>query len=84
MAPQPLTRQPMPMARRSLQAPVMILSSLILSVFKAIIAGTVPGFNNPGTDTFAGTNVMSIVVEVPKTMLGTAATINVWAETKSK
>lgn len=55
-----------------------------LARFKMIIAGTAPGFNNPGSDTFAGTNVMSIVVEVPKTMLGTAASINVWAETKSK
>lgn len=55
-----------------------------LARFKMIVAGTASGFNNPGSDTFAGTNVMSIVVEVPKTMLGTAATINVWAETKSK
>ena len=52
--------------------------------FKQIIAGTATSFNNPGTDSFAGTNVMSIVVEVPKTLLGTAATINVWAETKTK
>ena len=52
--------------------------------FRQIIAGTATSFNNPGADTFAGTNVMSIVVEVPKSMLGTAATINVWAETKSK
>jgi len=52
--------------------------------YKEVIAGTQPGFRNPGVDTFAGTNVMSIVVEVPKTLLGAAATINVWAETKSK
>ena len=52
--------------------------------FKAIIAGTATSFNNPGTDTFAGTNVMSIAVEVPKSLLGTAATLNVWAETKNK
>ena len=52
--------------------------------FKEVIAGTQPGFRNPGVDSFAGTNVMSIVVEVPKTLLGTAVTINVWAETKSK
>lgn len=55
-----------------------------LAQFKAILGGTATGFNNPGTDSFAGTNVMSIVVEVPKTMLGAAATINVWGETKSK
>ena len=52
--------------------------------FKEIIAGTQTSFRSPGVDTFAGTNVMSIVVEVPKSMLGTAATINVWGETKSK
>jgi hypothetical protein len=55
-----------------------------LGQFKAILGGTATGFNNPGTDTFAGTNVMSIVVEVPKTMLGSSSTINVWAETKKK
>ena len=55
-----------------------------LSRFKEIIAGTQTGFRNPGIDAFAGTNVMSIVVEVPKSSLGSAATINVWGETKSK
>jgi hypothetical protein len=55
-----------------------------LTRFKEIIAGTQTGFRNPGVDAFAGTNVMSIVVEVPKTTLGSAATINVWGETKSK
>ena len=53
-----------------------------LGQFQAILGGTATGFNNPGKDTFAGTNVMSIVVEVPKTMLGSSSTINVWAETK--
>jgi hypothetical protein len=52
--------------------------------FREVIAGTQTSFRSPGVDTFAGTNVMSIVVEVPKTLLGSAATINVWAETKSK
>jgi hypothetical protein len=55
-----------------------------LTRFKEIIAGTQTSFRNPGVDAFAGTNVMSIVVEVPKTLLGSAATINVWGETKSK
>lgn len=55
-----------------------------LTRFKEIIAGTQTSFRNPGVDAFAGTNVMSIVVEVPKSMLGTAASINVWGETKSK
>jgi len=52
--------------------------------FKEIIGGTQTSFRSPGVDTFAGTNVMSIVVEVPKSLLGSAATINVWGETKSK
>ena len=55
-----------------------------LNQFKAILAGTATGFNNPGTDTFAGTNVLSIVVEVPKSMLGSSTSINLWAETKQK
>ncbi|HEX2606396.1 MAG TPA: DUF4331 family protein [Flavisolibacter sp.] len=55
-----------------------------LTRFKEIIGGTQTSFRNPGVDTFAGTNVMSIVVEVPKSLLGTAGTINVWGETKTK
>ena len=61
-----------------------------LNRYKAILAGTAPGFNNPGTDAFAGTNVLSVVVEVPKTLLGaqTSGTfigkVNVWIETKKK
>lgn len=49
-----------------------------LNQYKAIIGGTATSFNNPGTDAFAGTNVLAIVVEVPKSMLGTGS-INVWA-----
>ena len=55
-----------------------------LGQFKSILMGTATGFNNPGTDTFAGTNVLSTVIEVPKSMLGSSSTINVWAETKQK
>jgi len=55
-----------------------------LARFKEIIAGTQTGFRNPAVDAFAGTNVMSIVIEVPKTLLGSATTINVWGETKSR
>ena len=55
-----------------------------LGQFKAILAGTATGFNTSGTDTFAGTNVLSTIVEVPKSLLGNSATINVWAETKKK
>jgi uncharacterized protein DUF4331 len=53
-----------------------------LARFREIIAGTATAFNNPGNDTFAGTNVLGLVVEVPKKMLGGNGTINVWAETK--
>lgn len=55
-----------------------------LGQFQAILGGTATGFKNPGTDTFAGSNVLSLVVEVPKSMLGSAASLNVWAETKKK
>jgi hypothetical protein len=52
--------------------------------FREVVAGTQTSFRNPGVDTFAGTNVLSIVVEVPKVLLGPASTLNVWAETKTK
>jgi hypothetical protein len=56
-----------------------------LNQFKKIIGGTATGFNDPGMDTFAGTNVMSVVVEVPKSLLNaTNDKINVWLETKKK
>lgn len=35
------------------------------------------GFNVPGVDTFDGANTMSIVVEIPNSMLGEAAVTNV-------
>ncbi|WP_405606028.1 DUF4331 family protein [Polaribacter sp. Asnod1-A03] len=49
-----------------------------------IIAGNATSFNSPGSDTFAGTNVLSIVVEVPKSMIGGTGTINTWVEAKTK
>lgn len=52
--------------------------------YKAIIAGTATGFENPGTDTYAGTNVLSVVVEVPKSMIGGTGSVNSWVETKRK
>lgn len=56
-----------------------------LDAFKKILNGTASNFNNPGTDKFAGTNVMSVVVEVPKTLVaGSGSSINVWLETKKK
>ncbi|MDE1191390.1 MAG: DUF4331 family protein [Arachidicoccus sp.] len=55
-----------------------------LPQYLKIISGQATSYNNPGTDALAGTNVLSVVVEVPKTMLGPGSTINVWLETKQK
>jgi hypothetical protein len=55
-----------------------------LNQFHKITAGTATGFSNPGTDTFAGTNVMSVVLQVPKSMLGGTGKLNVWLQTKTK
>lgn len=52
--------------------------------YGAIIGGKATSFNNPGSDTFAGSNVMSVVVEVPKSMIGGTGTINTWVEAKRK
>ena len=52
--------------------------------FGAILGGTASGFNNPGTDSFAGTNVLSVVVEVPKSMIGGSGSVHTWVETKRK
>ena len=40
-------------------------------------------FDAAGTDTFAGTNVLSIVLELPKSMLGNSSTFSSWVESKS-
>jgi hypothetical protein len=55
-----------------------------LNRFREIIAGTATQFNDPGTDTFAGTNILATIIEVPKSMLGSGSSINVWAESKRK
>jgi hypothetical protein len=56
-----------------------------LDQYHRIIAGTATGFNNPGTDSFAGTNVLAIVVEVPKSLLNaTSGKIGVWLTTSTK
>jgi len=52
--------------------------------YSEIIGGNATSFNSPGADTFAGSNVLSIVVEVPKTMIGTSGAINTWVEAKVK
>jgi Domain of unknown function (DUF4331) len=55
-----------------------------LARFKEIIAGTQTAFRPVGVDFFAGLNVLSLVVELPKSLLGTGTTINYWVETKTK
>ncbi len=58
-----------------------------LDQYKKIIAGTATGFTNAPVDKFAGTNVLSAVVEVPKALLNSSIVtgkINVWVETKKR
>ena len=62
-----------------------------LNQFKKILDGTATGFLPPppgagtASDAFAGTNVMSVVVEVPKSLISSPlGSINVWLETKKK
>lgn len=56
-----------------------------LDQFHKIIGGTATSFNNPGTDTFAGTNVLSIVVEVPKSLVhADKGKIDVWLTTSTE
>jgi hypothetical protein len=56
-----------------------------LNRFRSILSGSATSFNNPGTDAFAGTNVLSVVVEVPKSLLNASGgKINLWLETKKK
>ncbi len=57
-----------------------------LDQYKKIIAGTATSFNPVGVDAFKGTNVLSTVVEVPKSMLNATSgqKLNVWVESKKK
>ena len=52
-----------------------------LAQFSAILAGAAPGFNDPGTDFFAGLNVYAIVIEVPLALVGDPAALSVWGTT---
>jgi hypothetical protein len=54
-----------------------------LNAYKAVIAGTATAFGNPGMDTFAGTNVLSVVIELPKSSLGSGG-INTWVTANRK
>jgi len=51
--------------------------------FKKIIAGEATSFRNPGIDTFAGTNVLAIVVELPSALLG-GTKLGVWGTTSRR
>jgi len=55
-----------------------------LDQYKKIIAGSATGFSPKGVDKFAGTNVLSVVVAVPTSLLGGSGKLNLWAETKKK
>ena len=63
--------------------------------YNEILSGAATGFTDPGTDSFAGTNVLSVVVEVPKALLGSGTiganplapgtpVYGVWVEAKRK
>src|SRR5207247_7547663 len=48
--------------------------------FKKIIAGEAAAFRNPGIDSFAGTHVVAIAVELPSAPLG-GPRLGVWGTT---
>ncbi|WP_010520846.1 DUF4331 family protein [Aquimarina agarivorans] len=52
--------------------------------FRQIIAGQATGFLNPGNDTWNGLNVLTLAIELPKTLLGTSDTINAWVTANRK
>ncbi len=52
-----------------------------LVAFQAVVGGTAGSFRNPGIDTFAGTNVLALVIEFPVALLGGATQLGVWGTT---
>ncbi len=52
-----------------------------LGQFNQIVAGNATAFNNPGTDAFAGTNILALVFEVPIAQLGGSSTLGIWGTT---
>jgi hypothetical protein len=53
-----------------------------LARFNEIVMGMATEFRDPGIDTFAGSNALAIVVELPASMVvGTSSTIGVWGTT---
>jgi Domain of unknown function (DUF4331) len=57
-----------------------------LDQFKKVVGGTATGFNKPGKDFFAGTNVLSVIAEIPKSMLNapSSGAVSVWMTTRKK
>jgi hypothetical protein len=51
--------------------------------FKKIIAGQATSFRNPGIDSFAGTDVLAIAVELPSALLG-GKKLGVWGTTSRR
>ncbi|HUP00760.1 MAG TPA: DUF4331 family protein [Gemmatimonadota bacterium] len=54
-----------------------------LARFNEIVMGAAASFRDPGIDTFAGTNALAIVVELPASMLG-GPQIGVWGTTSRR
>ncbi len=54
-----------------------------LAAFRAVVGGQAASFNNPGTDSFAGTNVLAIVVELPSALLD-GPELGIWATTSRR
>lgn len=54
-----------------------------LARFNEIVAGNAGSFRDPGVDTFAGTNALAIVVELPIALLG-GSQISAWGTTSRK
>jgi hypothetical protein len=52
-----------------------------LAQFQAIVAGQASGFRDPGMDTFAGTSVLALVIELPLALLGSNPDLKVWGTT---
>jgi hypothetical protein len=46
--------------------------------YQQIVAGNADSFRQPGMDTFAGTNVLALVVEVPISAIGGGPKLGVW------
>ena len=52
--------------------------------FRKVVKGEASAFRNPGVDSFAGTNVLAIVVELPISMLGDSPNLGIWGTTSRR